>query len=173
MNPIASTSAIQSKLSGANLVTKIQVYFSLLVQGIKKRFAAAAEAFHDTLEAEKRVAVLVAERTARVAPNMQKVQLGGFVISQASERVFPLYDGLNFFSVTKGGGLTVVPAARGKDAEYKIRVIDQEVLLECQEDFDRPQSLSSNETLTLGGEAFTLKLLPGEYRVDLSREEQS
>lgn len=165
MNPIASTGSIQAKLSGANLVTRLQTYASLLVQGVRRRFQVATEAFHDTLEAEKRLAGLAAQRTSRAQPTITRLSLGGFLVSQSSDRVFPVYEGSNFFALNQEGALLQRAGTSSEGADYKLRIQDSEAVLENNGDVVKPETFTSNESLTLGCEAFSLKLLPKEYRV--------
>lgn len=165
-NVLSPPGSFKAKLQGVTLLTKVRMKVAEAAQGIRKRFQVARQEFVDIMDAEARVVAKVKEKSQVVVPMVAKVSLGGFLVSQASNRVFSLFEGNNYFKQADGGN--ILPLAHDlkdiSEVDYRVRVQGDELELDSPGELGKQGLFSSNDLLTLGCEPFLVKLLPEPFR---------
>lgn len=129
--------------------------------GIKKRFRDGIEAGRGYYAREMKRTELEENHSLAIAVAAEGA-LCGFLVSSVAGEALALFEGGNRIKVDESGR---VRRFDGKsDDGWFIRVIEDRAEVEDVALRDGRQSLETNETLSLGGESFTLKLIPESSR---------
>jgi len=137
---------------------------SSIGEKLRARFEDGVEEFHYVMDLEK-----LAQQPQKIslsAPAIQK--LAGFLVDDSGERPMPLWEGANYFRVSEKGLLAAVTWTNENDYDYEIRVTSKGTLLERIRPTKETRMLETNDSLSMGTRGFLLKMLPEEYRRDIS-----
>ncbi len=131
---------------------------------LRARFADGIEEFHYIMDIEK-LAMQPQKATANAAALRR---LAGFLVDDSAGKPMPLWEGANYFRVSEKGILTAVPWTNENDFDYEIRVTTKGTILEMYRPKSETRLLETNDSLSMGTKAFLLKMLPEEYRREVS-----